>query len=155
MIKELMKINDLTEFECECEGYRDKLFNNPEKLTLVDLIYFLKMTNNLDYWIKSTHYAVMKLVSLLRMLEPVYGVYKDVDKEKNDIITNICLNFISSEKGSLQYAPLDLVEAGIHEDYQPIIDLFPTIEQIIIGDRYTSKYVLTHLKLIKDSIGLI
>jgi hypothetical protein len=151
MIKELMKIKDLTEFECDCEGVRDKLFNTPELLTITELIYFLRMSNNLDYWITGTHYAVMKLVSLLRMLEPVYGVYKEQDKEKNRIITSICLNFISSEKGSLQYAALDLVEAGICAEYQPIVDLFPVIEKIIIGDRHTSKYVLSHLKLIKDS----
>jgi hypothetical protein len=151
MIKELMKINDMTEFENECEGYRDKLFNTPELLTLVDLIYFLRMSTNLDYWIPGTHYAVMKLVSLIRLLEPVYGVYKEQEQEKNAIITTICLNFISSEKGSLQYAVLDLVEAGICEDYQPIVDLLPIIEKIIIGDRHTSKYVLTHLKLIRDS----
>ena len=151
MIKNLMKISDITEFECECEFHRDKLFKNPEFLKTEDLIYLLKMSNNLDYWIKGTHYAVMKLVSLVRMIEPVYGVYKNDDKEKNVIITNICLNFLSSEKGSIQYAALDLVEAGICEDYQPIVDLFPMIEKMIIGDRHTSKYVLTHLKLIKDS----
>lgn len=107
-VKKILQIVELKDFEQECKKFRDILLTDPYELEYIDLQRIIKISANFITWSGVIDHAVLKLQSLIWMLEPVYAEITDYNLE----ICALCINLVLSDESGLQYPALDLLESG-------------------------------------------